>query len=203
MIFAVFWYVNIFFKFSYFLNTSQNKFFNFEFFSAHFQLMETVNGPRYHRAKFTQQEDNKLIRLIELLGTGDWEAISLEMKNRTSRQCKDRWLNYLSPSLSSVPWTEDEDALLEKLHHKYGPRWTKISTYFKNRSPNGVRKQFQLIQKAKGNLSRQSSDSSSEQTEEIQKPPEIHENQDKFINILDTDLFNIDFSLLPENVFNF
>lgn len=96
------------------------------------------------KVKFSRSEDDKLVSLIERLGTRDWETIAIEMKNRTPRQCRDRWYNYLNPNITNQPWSEEEDKLLEKMHNKYGSRWTKIARYFKNRSANGVRNRFRL-----------------------------------------------------------
>lgn len=101
------------------------------------------------KIKFTPEEDEKLKKLIKQLGTRDWEVISIEMKTRTSRQCRDRWNNYLCPNLNNEPFSEEEDNLLLKLFEKYGPKWKKIGSYFDKRSTNKLRGRFAALQRKK------------------------------------------------------
>lgn len=118
--------------------------------------------------RFTPEEDEKLMKLITLLGTRDWEAIANEMRNRSPRQCRDRWYNYISPDISTTPWTEEDDEKLDKLYDKFGPKWKKIASFFKNRSANGVRNRFRLRQK------KRTTESNSESPEvEISQPTKI------------------------------
>lgn len=153
------------------------------------------------KVKFTPEEDDKLIRLIDLMGTRDWEAISIEMKVRSPRQCRDRWNNYLSPSLTSQPWTEEEDKLLDKLYNKYGSRWTKIASYFRNRSANGVRNRFRLREKKKQMDKVQSPAEPVAEQEPAPKQPMQLDIEEQFFSLFDTTSFNLDFNLLPENLF--
>ncbi|EAY03753.1 Myb-like DNA-binding domain containing protein [Trichomonas vaginalis G3] len=93
-------------------------------------------------AKFTKDEDERLLKIIRQLGTRDWESIASCMKNRSPRQCRERWTNYLMPDLSSAPWTPEEDELLEKLYKIYGSKWSKIAAHLPNRSANIVRNRY-------------------------------------------------------------
>lgn len=98
----------------------------------------------YPKIKFTKEEDEQLTRIIQEHGTQDWELISSEMKNRTARQCRERWINYISPGLSNAPWTMEEDKKLDELYAEFGSRWHKIAEYFPNRSGNCVRNRYKL-----------------------------------------------------------
>lgn len=109
---------------------------------VHRQIAKTIT-------KFTKEEDEKLQKVIRKLGTRDWEAIASCMKNRSPRQCRERWTNYLMPELSSAPWTPDEDELLEKLYSQYGSKWSKIASHFPNRSANIVRNRYRINSKKK------------------------------------------------------
>lgn len=106
--------------------------------------MRRVNVPKI---KFTQEEDDMLIAAIERMGTRDWEGIAQEMKHRTPRQCRERWNNYLSPTITSDPWSKEEDSLLDELFTEFGSKWSKISEYFPNRSANGIRNRYKLRQR--------------------------------------------------------
>lgn len=99
------------------------------------------------KIKFTREEDNVLTQLVEKYGVGDWDRISKDMKNRTPRQCRERWINYISPELSNEPWSVEEDQLLDELYAEYGSRWHKIAEFFPNRSGNCVRNRYKLRQR--------------------------------------------------------
>ncbi|EAY14200.1 Myb-like DNA-binding domain containing protein [Trichomonas vaginalis G3] len=99
------------------------------------------------KIKFTLEEDERLTEIIERIGTKSWRLISLEMKNRTPRQCRERWINYISPQLRNDPWTEEEDKLLDEKCLEFGSRWHKISEFFNNRSGNAIRNRFKLRQR--------------------------------------------------------
>ena len=53
------------------------------------------------RAKFTKEEDEMLKNLVENFGDNNWQVISSKMPGRNSRQCRERWQNYLSPDVIS------------------------------------------------------------------------------------------------------
>lgn len=71
-------------------------------------------GKSHPRVPFTKAEDKKLRELVNRHGTSNWIPISKQMPGRNARQCRDRWLNYLSPDVVNGPWTAEEDELLVK-----------------------------------------------------------------------------------------
>ncbi|OHS98691.1 hypothetical protein TRFO_34847 [Tritrichomonas foetus] len=93
--------------------------------------------------KFSREEDKVLISKVEAqLANGkeaDWRTISKFFVNKTARQCRDRWNNYLNPRLTTEEWTvEDDECLLEK-YAECGPRWKLFTQVFANRSINNIR----------------------------------------------------------------
>lgn len=68
--------------------------------------------------------------------------------NRTSRQCRERWKNYLSPTVNNGAWTVDEDMKLGQLTDKFGSQWAKISQFFENRTDINVKNRWMLLQRA-------------------------------------------------------
>src|SRR5687767_12402173 len=38
-----------------------------------------------------------------------------------------RWHNHLSPEISKIPWTPEEDRLLQEAHEKMGNKWAEIA----------------------------------------------------------------------------
>jgi hypothetical protein len=71
------------------------------------------------RCRFTAEEDHFLRTLVNFFG-GKWTHISALMKNRTARQCKERWEYFLSPWNNYGEWSKEEDELLGFKIHQYG-----------------------------------------------------------------------------------
>ena len=84
--------------------------------------------------KFTPEEDQKIIQAVQKYGQQAWSLIAECVPNRTARQCRERYKNYLSPDICTSKWTKEEDDLLKSLIEKYGPVWSKIATFFVNRT---------------------------------------------------------------------
>jgi hypothetical protein len=101
-------------------------------------------GPPAH-AKFSAAEDAQIKVLVDSFGEHDWYAISLRMPGRTARQCKERWANYLSPSLNTAAWTPEEDNLLLAKQREHGSRWALIAKFFPNRTDGMVKNRYNRI----------------------------------------------------------
>lgn len=102
--------------------------------------------------KFSPQEDEFLKKVVDNLGTSDWNAVSRAFGNvRTPRQCRERWKNYLSPGLNKAPWTDEEDQLLFQLYQQFGAQWVKISKQFSGRTDINVKNRW--VTKFKRNTS--------------------------------------------------
>lgn len=96
------------------------------------------------RIKFTEEEDLKLRQLVEIIGEEDWQMISLQMPGRNSRQCRDRWKNYLAPEVVNGPWTDEEEELLVKKYEEFGPCWKRIAAFFPTRTDINVKSRWHL-----------------------------------------------------------
>ena len=83
---------------------------------------------------FTKEEDEVLKYLVSVFGENSWSLVSQYMPGRQSRQCRERYIGYLNPSLVSHPWTETEDELLIQKYEELGPRWVKFVPFFPGRS---------------------------------------------------------------------
>lgn len=131
------------------------------------------------KIKFTPEEDDQLTEIVERIGTNDWELVSREMKKRTARQCRERWINYLSPELRNDPWTEEEDKLLDELYAEMGSRWHKIAEYFPTRSGNCVRNRYKLRQRRSQRMKKRAPKQTQIIEEISVKPQPIIEAQEK------------------------
>lgn len=94
---------------------------------------------------FTPMEDARLIELVNTLGTSNWQLISQEFINRTARQCRDRFTNYLAPNSFNGPWTREENLLLIYKYKEIGPKWVQMSKYFHCRTPNSIKNRWNFF----------------------------------------------------------
>lgn len=99
-------------------------------------------SPRTQRHKFSKEEDDTLIRLVDVNGPRHWEAIAAFMPGRTGRQCRDRFMNYLMPQLSNDPWTDEEDRILELKYAELGTHWARYVPFLQGRSSNAIKNRW-------------------------------------------------------------
>lgn len=99
------------------------------------------------RQKWLSEEDKILKSLIKKYKKKvNWEKISEELENhnimKNSKQCRERWIHQLDPSLIKKKWTLEENQKLFQLHNKTGNRWKIIAKEFEGRTDNTIKNQF-------------------------------------------------------------
>lgn len=99
------------------------------------------------KIKFTPNEDILLLNAVQSLGIGDWHVIASRVPGRNARQCRERWNNYVNPSLIRSPWTTEEDKFLLEKYQELGPHWHTIASYFTARSTNSIKNRFTILQR--------------------------------------------------------
>jgi hypothetical protein len=97
------------------------------------------------RQMFSADEDQLLRQLVGRFGDRDWKTIASQMPNRTTRQCRERYKNYLSPELTNQPWSDSEDDLLREKFHEWGPKWATIAGFFKGRSDVALKNRWATL----------------------------------------------------------
>lgn len=109
-----------------------------------------MQGIEYHKTShrqrqiFTLDEDKHLLELVEEFGQ-DWRKIAKSMTNRSTRQCRERYRNYLAPDIKNGPWTNEEDHLLEHKVMELGQRWSMIAKFFPTRSDINIKNRWSSI----------------------------------------------------------
>ena len=117
--------------------------------------MISTRKPAYPQKKvsvkrpFTKAEDIILQQLVQQSTIPDWAEIAKQMPGRNSRQCRERWQNYIDPSINQQQWTDDEDKLLLKKYQELGPSWSMISRFFNGRTGNTVRNRYLKLTRTK------------------------------------------------------
>jgi hypothetical protein len=102
------------------------------------------------KLKFTPEEDRRLCELVEQYGTAEWVFIATHMPRRNSRQCRERWLNYLSPAVNNGSWTWEEEQLLLQKVRECGNAWKLIATFFSSRTDVNIKSHWKVMQRRPG-----------------------------------------------------
>jgi hypothetical protein len=106
------------------------------------RIYGTLKG---HKRFFSAEDDNILRSLKESCPAITWPEVSDRMPGFTSRQLRERWSHYLSPTLKTAEWTPEEDEELWRLHAELGSRWGNIGARMNNRSAPDVKNRYQTL----------------------------------------------------------
>jgi hypothetical protein len=101
-----------------------------------------VLDPALLKGSWTRHEDETIIKFVTTNGTKSWAKLSELLPGRIGKQCRERWVNALDPSVDRGPWRPEEDTLLLKLHEQFGNHWSKISEAMPNRSDNAIKNRW-------------------------------------------------------------
>lgn len=121
------------------------------------------------KAMWTLVEDEALIRLVKEYGVQKWARLAkhlnreiLEFKakglidqtemvfERNGKQCRERWLNALNPTIKKSDWTVEEDIDFLKKWLKMGNQWKSIADLIQGRTESQVKNRFKLIMRHNG-----------------------------------------------------
>jgi hypothetical protein len=82
-----------------------------------------------------------------MYGSDAWQQLARHMPGRNSRQCRDRWTNFLSPDIVKTPWSEEEETVLCQKVMQLGRAWKRIALHFPGRSEVNVKSHWQVMQR--------------------------------------------------------
>jgi hypothetical protein len=97
------------------------------------------------KPKWTAKEDQELTESVKRHGTGNWSLVALSITGRNGKQCRERWINQISPDLKKDDWTAEEDEILVQGQQTFGNNWAVICQYLAGRSSNNVKNRWSLI----------------------------------------------------------
>ena len=102
------------------------------------------------KGKWTKEEDERLWKILykyTCKNERTWDKASEGMGyTRNSIQCRERWKNFLDPSLRFGPWTPEEDNCLLRLHAEFGKQWKKFTSTLVGRSAQRIRRRFAILE---------------------------------------------------------
>ena len=104
-----------------------------------------VSRRAHPKCKFTLEEDLFLRNLVAQFGENHWVQIARNMPKRNPRQCKERWMNYLSPMVRNTPWTPEEDEILKQKVSELGQKWVRIAKFFPMRTDINIKNRYLVL----------------------------------------------------------
>jgi hypothetical protein len=125
--------------------------FGFHFISQMFGSMQQSMTPAQSRipgrlrSNFTVEEDDRLKVTVQQFPRASWNEVASLFPGKTPRQVRERYKNYLSPTLNQAPWTEAEDSLLRDKFGMHGPRWSILKQFFANRSDVNIKNRWSVL----------------------------------------------------------
>eukprot|EP00924_Labyrinthula_sp_SR-Ha-C_P003177 snap_masked-scaffold_15-processed-gene-1.24-mRNA-1 protein AED:0.06 eAED:0.06 QI:0/-1/0/1/-1/1/1/0/230 len=154
--------------------------------SQSMQRWQQVLRPGIKKGSWTVAEDNKLRDLIyrkhgsKVGEIRSWKFVEKHMNGRTAKQCRERWILSLDPTINRSEWEEEEDNKLLSLQRQYGNKWSLIKTLLDtNRTQNAVKLRFKKLRK------RDSDDSINLFFQEHQNAKRVRMMREDFLEISD------------------
>jgi hypothetical protein len=99
-------------------------------------------NPNRRKGVWEPWEDQMILKAISLYGPR-WGEIAKAIHTRNAKQIRERYINYLDPSIKQGKFSIDEDLLILDLHSQYGNRWSFIRKhYLPHRSADMIKNRF-------------------------------------------------------------
>jgi hypothetical protein len=106
--------------------------------AANYYFDNVVDEQNGNRKRWDIEEDAKLVSLINEHGT-KWRTISTQIPERNSRQCRERWHNYLAPGIKKEKLSQEEVKKVYKLQKILGHQWTAIAKQLPGRTASQIK----------------------------------------------------------------
>jgi hypothetical protein len=95
--------------------------------------------------KWTTEEDAQLREAVRSVGTDAWHRVAKFIPSRTGKQCRERWMGQLSPTVCKDSWLPEEDLIIIRTQIAAGNHWAAIAAGLPGRSPMSVKNRWHWL----------------------------------------------------------
>eukprot|EP00514_Thraustochytrium_sp_LLF1b_P005748 CAMPEP_0184520384 /NCGR_PEP_ID=MMETSP0198_2-20121128/7136_1 /TAXON_ID=1112570 /ORGANISM="Thraustochytrium sp., Strain LLF1b" /LENGTH=538 /DNA_ID=CAMNT_0026910973 /DNA_START=584 /DNA_END=2197 /DNA_ORIENTATION=+ len=106
-------------------------------------------NPSVVKGRWSKEEDKTLLQILSQKPIKNWGEVSRVLPGRTAKQCRERYINHLDPSICKTNWTPEEDTFILDAEKNFGPCWSEIARRLPTRTEPGVRQRFLWLQRNK------------------------------------------------------
>jgi hypothetical protein len=96
--------------------------------------------PGITRGQWKVHEDETILFMVQQ--GYKWAEIAHRLPGRIGENVRERYVNFLDPSLKKSPWTEEEDAILFENQAILGNSWSAIRKLLPGRSENSIKNRY-------------------------------------------------------------
>jgi hypothetical protein len=96
---------------------------------------------RQKKSRWTPEEDD-LLRAAVGEFQQNWPMVARAVPGRSHKQCRERWVSAVDPTLTKGAWAPQEDAVLIRQHQIWGGAWAQIARSLPGRSANAAKNRF-------------------------------------------------------------
>lgn len=114
--------------------------------------------PEPRKGNWSESEDNTLRELVHeqmlLKDTTDafemdWAVVSKTITGRNVKQCRERWMRNLEPSLKKGEWEQWEDDFILREQNEVGNKWAQISRQLEGRTEHTVKTRWHSMMRVR------------------------------------------------------
>ena len=98
--------------------------------------------PKNRRVRFTVEQDLLIKKYVANNINPDWAEIAKLIPGKTGKQCRERYNNFLSPTVNKEAWTPEDDLRLLHSFHYFGTSWASIAPFFPGRTNNDIKNRY-------------------------------------------------------------
>lgn len=103
---------------------------------------EKKKKQRRKAQSWSSLEDQLLLSGVEKYGISNWVEIAKHVGTRSRKQCRERYVNHVCPSIDNRNWTLQEDLFILKAHGQMNDRWCTIAKTLKGRTARAIRNRY-------------------------------------------------------------
>ena len=97
------------------------------------------------KLKWSPLEDRDLEAAVNIYGTKNWKLVATMVPGRNGKQCRERWLGQICPTVKKEEWSYEEDQILIDCQVKCGNKWTVIANLIPGRSATSIKNRWNWL----------------------------------------------------------